>query len=144
MITIINLQLPQMITIITLLCSRKTTMASTSTPLLSQTQDIASLVIGCGYHNNHPDDDDDDDDDDDCVAHLRQTPRTAGTSSSSSSHSKTAVKNSVPETWRMLIMAMMAMTMTKTWTISQKTRRPYWQPTMIFPSWIVAQSTSSS
>ena len=71
MITIINLQLPQMITIITLLCSRKTTMASTSTPLLSQTQDIASLVIGCGYHhdnchpdNNHPDDDDDDDDDD--------------------------------------------------------------------------------
>ena len=65
MITIINLQLPQMITIITLLCSRKTTMASTSTPLLSQTQDIASLVIGCGYHNNHPDDDDDGDDDDD-------------------------------------------------------------------------------
>ena len=112
MITIINLQLPQMITIITLLCSRKTTMASTSTPLLSQTQDIASLVIGCGYHNNHPDDDDDDDDDDDCVAHLRQTPRTAGTSSSSSSHSKTAVKNSVPETWRMLMMILMMAMMT--------------------------------
>ena len=98
-------------------------MASTSTPLLSQTQDIASLVIGCGYHhdnchpdNNHPDDDNDDDgdddDDDDCVAHLRQTPRTAGTSSSSSSHSKTAVKNSVPETWRMLIMMMMMTMMT--------------------------------
>ena len=32
------------------------------------------------------------------MLHLRQTPLTAGTSSSSSCHSKTAVKNSVPDT----------------------------------------------
>ena len=32
------------------------------------------------------------------LLHLRQTPLTAGTSSSSSCHSNTAVKNSVPDT----------------------------------------------
>ena len=32
-------------------------------------------------------------------------------------------------------------TLKRTLTISQNTRRPYWQPTMIFPSWIVEHNT---
>ena len=31
--------------------------------------------------------------------------------------------------------------MKRTLTISQNTRRPYWQPTTIFPSWIVEHNT---
>ena len=43
------------------------------------------------------------------MLHLRQTPLTAGTSSSSSCHSNTAVKNSVPDTCEINMVNMIKM-----------------------------------